>query len=212
DGVAREARPLVTGAVSRPAAIGLALLFYATALALAAAAGPASAALAGAIIVGSFAYNARLKTEGLSADVGFAALVASCFVLGGLVGGRLIPLHATAFLTALFYHTGVHIYGCVKDYNTDRLVGCRTLPVRVGIRRAALVAGACNVLGTACALVAWRAGSGSPAVLVAALVSTAISVRACGRLLRKPSAHGGWLALNDHIWGATVLYASFLAL
>jgi len=84
-------------------------------------------------------YEARLKREGLSGNLSIAWLTAALFLLGGAIVGKVemtIIIAAMAFLATL----GREIVKDIEDMEAD--FDRRTLPMRVGKRKAGIVGSA----------------------------------------------------------------------
>lgn len=141
DRVAHPRRPLVTGEVGVRAARAFAVALYAVALAAAALVGWGALALVLAALAVMEAYERRLKARGLAGNVAVALLTAAPFLMGGLAAGRVASpaLLALALLAALA-NAGREVLKDAEDADADR-GHRRTLPLRVGTRRAARVAG-----------------------------------------------------------------------
>lgn len=104
-----------------------------------------------------YAYESDLKARGFSGNVAISYLVASLFLFGGFAVAPNIPvaLERVAVLAALaFFATlGREITKDIEDIAGD--VDRRTLPQRIGVRSAGLVAGAALFTGVALSVVPW---------------------------------------------------------
>jgi geranylgeranylglycerol-phosphate geranylgeranyltransferase len=141
DRVAHPSRPLPRGLVSARAANVAALALYAVALA----AGFLIAPWVGLLVLVALplmeGYERALKAQGLVGNLAIGALTAAPFLVGGLAAGGLAwPVLVVAALAALAT-VGREVLKDVEDVEADRGAR-RTLPMRVGARGAALVAGA----------------------------------------------------------------------
>ena len=117
-----------------------------------------------------WSYEAALKARGAPGNVVIAFLVGSLFLFAGVAVFRssLEPLVRTGVLASLAFVTtlGREITKDIEDRQGD--VDRRTLPHRIGVRRAGLVAGIALVIGAALSLVplAFRVLSWGYVVLV----------------------------------------------
>ena len=141
DRVAHPARPLARGGVSLASARALAIALYLVALAAGALVSWLGFALVLLAIPIMEGYERWAKARGLPGNLAIALLTGAPFVLGGIAGGASnAAVLAVAGLAALAT-AGREVLKDVEDVEADRPFR-RTLPMRIGARAAALVAGA----------------------------------------------------------------------
>jgi geranylgeranylglycerol-phosphate geranylgeranyltransferase len=139
DRVAHPDRPLVRGEATARQANALAVALYLVALTCGALAGAWALAVVALALPIMEGYEQRLKAEGLPGNLAIALLAAAPFLVGALAAGGLdAPALAVAGLAALAT-LGREILKDVEDREADR-AHRRTLPLRVGARRAAAIA------------------------------------------------------------------------
>lgn len=155
DRTAHPDRPLVTGAARVPAARALAVALYAVALACGALISLPALLLVAAAMPVMEGYERWGKARGLPGNLAIGLLTAAPFVLGALAAtGRAGPaVLALAGLAALAT-VGREILKDVEDEAADRAAR-RTLPMRIGARRAALVAAAFLVAAVSLSPLPW---------------------------------------------------------
>jgi len=153
--------------------------------------GVAAAALAGAgpVLVGLLAfavmaaYSPALKPRGVPGNLAVAAIAGLPLFYGALAVGRpawgVVP-----WLLAAWIHLGRELVKDLEDEAGDRLAGRRTLPIRLGRARAALVAVvALDTFVLASLVVPWAAGYRAVYFAVAA-VAQLVALLAAVRLRR----------------------------
>lgn len=139
DRIAHPDRPLVTGAVPVRAARAFALALYAVALAAGALVswwGFLLVLLALPVMEG---YERWWKRAGFPGNLAIGLLTAAPFVLGGLAGGRVGGAVLAVGGLAALATVGREVLKDIEDEPADRATR-RTLPMRIGARRAWLVA------------------------------------------------------------------------
>ncbi len=153
--------------------------------------GVAAAGLAGGgpVLVGLLAlavmaaYSPALKPRGVVGNLAVAAIAGLPLSYGALAVGR--PARGVVpWLLAAWIHLGRELVKDLEDENGDRLIGRRTLPIRLGRARAAFVAAV--VLDTfvlASLLLPWAAGYRAVYFAVAA-VAQVVALLAAVRLRR----------------------------
>jgi chlorophyll synthase len=197
DAINEPHRPIPSGRLPGRWGLGVAIAWTALSLAVGALLGPWGL---GATVVGlalAWAYSApplRLKRDGW---IGNSA-VAVCYeglpwITGAAVMGVAMP-DARILTLAALYSFGAHGIMTLNDFKSvegDRRMGIHSLPVRLGVERAALVA--CLFMTApqllVCALLL-RWGSGTAALCVAALLAAQLALML--RLLRQPKALAPW--------------------
>lgn len=138
DKVAHPRRPIPSGRVTPSLALGLSVAFFALAQALSFLVGLWSVAIVAASIVVMVAYEKLLKAEGFAGNLAISWLTGALFLFGGAAVDRLDLawiLAALAFLATL----GREVVKDIQDIEGDRGTR-RTLPMRLGARRAGAVA------------------------------------------------------------------------
>lgn len=140
DKINRPRRPVASGRVSRAAALAFSLALFAAGIALAYQLNQPSFYLAGLAAALLISYAAVLKRIPLAGNMAVSALVALTFLYGSYAAGSattsVLYLAALAFLS----NTGREIYKSIEDVLGDEKTGTRTLPVRIGVVRAKMVA------------------------------------------------------------------------
>ncbi len=138
DKVAHPKRPIPTGAVTPSGALIVAVLLFAFALALSFMINLWSVAIVVTSIAVMVGYERLLKAEGIAGNLAISWLTVALFLFGGAAVERYDLawiLAALAFLATL----GREIVKDIQDIEGDR--GSRlTLPMRIGIRRAGILA------------------------------------------------------------------------
>lgn len=182
---AHPGRPLVTGAVSISIARVLATALYAVALGAGALISLPALLLVLAAVPLMEGYERLWKRAGFAGNLTIGALTAAPFVLGGIAAGHVgIAVLAVAGLAALAT-VGREVLKDVEDMDAD--AGARrTLPMRIGARRASRVAAgflvAAALLSPAPYLLETILGWGYvPAVIVADALFLAAAAEGFGR-------------------------------
>ncbi|HWH08127.1 MAG TPA: UbiA family prenyltransferase, partial [Candidatus Thermoplasmatota archaeon] len=155
DCAAHPGRPLVTGEVSLRSARAMAVALYAVALGAAALVGWPAVALVAAALVVMEAYERALKARGLPGNAAVALLTGAPFVMGGLAAGRVGAALLAVAALAVLANVGREVLKDAEDAEADR-GHRRTLPLRVGARRAGLVAGCFLVAAALLSPLPWR--------------------------------------------------------
>jgi len=157
DRVNHPERPLPSGRLTTRGARTFAAAAFLAAAGIAAFVNPWCAALVGINAVVMIGYEERFKSRGASGNVVIAYLVGSLFLFAGLAtfGGDGTALLRSAVLAALASATtlGREITKDIEDIAGD--VDRRTLPQRIGARRAGLVASLAFGAGVAMSAVPW---------------------------------------------------------
>ncbi len=197
DAINEPGRPIPSGRVGGKWPIVIALAGTALALALAAVLGPWVVAATVVALFFGWSYSAmpfRFKRSGWTGPLvcalsyeGLAWFTGAAVMLGTLPG-------ATTLLVLLFYSLGAHGIMTLNDFKAvegDQAMGLRSLPVVMGVRRAALFA--CAVMGGAQMIVVallWQAGLAVSAGIVTALL--ALQLLAMRRMVGDPAALAPW--------------------
>ena len=136
DAINRPDRPIPSGAVSRGAARGFAVILFLTGILLSFF---TNSLCIGITILNSFillAYAAKLKSTPLIGNIVVAYLSASIFLFGGALNGwdgliRIIPIAAITFFAML----SRELLKDAEDVEGDRAGGADTVPIRIGIKK-----------------------------------------------------------------------------
>ena len=186
-------RPLATGRLTR----GTADLCVAggTFVGLAAAAlvsGTAVLVGAAALAV-MMAYSPLLKRQGLPGNVAVALVAGLPLMYGAIAVGRpkagIVP-----WILAAWIHLVREIVKDLDDAAGDRALGRRTLPIAVGPRRAALVAGILAAVFVPLSLILPVAAHYAGAYFVIALFAQLVVLAVASRLFTgRTAGNSGWL-------------------
>jgi geranylgeranylglycerol-phosphate geranylgeranyltransferase len=141
DAINRPGRPIPSGAVSRNAALVYAGLLFFLGILLAGFTSLLCLAIALFNTILLVAYAARLKSTPFFGNVTVSYLAASIFLFGGALAGvnrvpDMLPLVAITFLAML----ARELLKDAEDIDGDRAGGADTLPIRIGVRKTALLA------------------------------------------------------------------------
>ena len=202
DAINEPNRPIPSGAVPGRTGLAFAVVWTALSLAVGALLGPVGfAAVALANLLG-WAYSApplRLKQNGwlgnLAVGVSYEGLA---WVTGAalLAGGRL-PGWPSLALAAL-YSLGAHGILTLNDFKSvvgDQRMGVGSLPVRLGVPRAATVACAA-MAGAQAAVVALLASLGRPGHALAVAGLLVVQLLMMRRFRSDPVRHALWLSAS----------------
>ncbi len=124
-------------------------------------------------IVLMLAYELRTKKLGLSGNLSIAVLTGMLFLLGGAVVGNISATLAVAIM-AMLATLGREIVKDVQDMSSD--YDRRTLPQRIGARKAGAVASAAFLVAVALSFEPYLAGRFGLAYLAAVLFADAIFI------------------------------------
>jgi len=157
DRINRPLRPLVTGALSRRAAMVISGLAGGFGLVCAWWVSPALLALAVAALAVMLAYSPWLKSRGVRGNLA-VAVVASLPLTYGAVAVRDWRAGLVPSVLAAFLHLAREIVKDVEDVAGDLALGRRTLPIVWGAEAGFLAAAGILLLFMPLALVPWAAG------------------------------------------------------
>jgi chlorophyll/bacteriochlorophyll a synthase len=197
DAINEPDRPIPSGRVPGRWPVGIALIGFAISLALGAALGPWVFAAACVALFCGWAYSSppfRFKRSGWLGPLvcalsyeGLSWFTGASVMMGGLPG-------SVTLSTLLLYSIGAHGIMTLNDFKAvegDRATGLRSLPVTMGVRRAALFA--CAVMALAqlavLAILLWQ-GLMLSAVIVGLFL--AIQLGLMVRLVRNPAKLAPW--------------------
>lgn len=215
DAINQPGRPIPSGRIAGRWGLAIAVVGTALSAVVAAATGPwvFAATLLG--LACAWAYSApplRLKASGWwgPAVVALTYEGLTWFTGAAVMSGGLPPMEVLAIL--LLYSIGAHGIMTLNDFKAvegDRQTGLRSLPVVLGVERAARLACAVMALPQL-AVAALLAHWGHPiaaAAVAAALVGQAILMR---RLLSDPRRHAPWYnATGTSLYVMGMLAAAF---
>lgn len=209
-GAVYEERPLANGQVSL-----LTACIYAAAMYCLAMAGAYSVSLNAFLHVVflaacSYLYNYRLKHMSLSGSLFFGLIMSQIFIVGGLIAGKLVGLHGYMALSTFFFHTGIHTFGCIKDYESDKSAANKTIAVDYGIRGAAIIGTALMSVGYAIASIPGIALNLNPRYLLPVAASAMLLLPHAARTISDPVPAMGWKTLSRSIICSTILYLSYI--
>ena len=176
-------RPLAAGRLRRTTAELCAFLGVLLGVAAAALAG-GGPVLVGLLALGVMAaYSPALKPRGVAGNLAVAAIAGLPLFYGALAVGHpasgMVP-----WVLAAWIHVGRELVKDLEDEAGDRVVGRRTLPIRLGRARAAgLAAVVLATFGLASLLLPWAAGYRTVYFVVAA-VAQLVALLAAERLRR----------------------------
>lgn len=135
-------RPLPSGQVTRPAALGLSFVVAALGLICAGLLGTTPLFVAAGVWLIGVAYNWRLKRTGLLGNLLVAVSVGMTFVYGGIIAGRPAdPIVWWFGLLAFLFDLAEEILADAMDVEGDRRIGSRSLAIVIGPRNALRVGG-----------------------------------------------------------------------
>jgi 4-hydroxybenzoate polyprenyltransferase and related prenyltransferases len=141
DRINRPERPIPSGAVTRRAALAYAVALFVLGIIASIFTTPLCLAIAvfnSALLV---LYAARLKSTPFFGNAAVSYLSASIFLFGGAFAGwtgfiHMLPVAAITFLAML----SREILKDAEDIEGDRAGGADTLPLRIGVKKSALLA------------------------------------------------------------------------
>ncbi|MBI0583328.1 MAG: UbiA family prenyltransferase [Methanomassiliicoccus sp.] len=174
DKLAHPERPIPSGRVRPETARNISILAFALSLFLSVFLWDLlSFIIVAAAIVIMLAYELKTKKEGLTGNLSIAFLTSGLFLLGGAIVGRLdatIAIAMMAFLATL----GREIVKDIQDMGAD--FDRRTLPQRIGARKAGVVASAAFLAAVALSFEPVLSGRFGLEYLAAVLVADAIFI------------------------------------
>ena len=135
DRLCHPERPLPQGLLRRRTALGLAVVLLTAAVAAVVPLGRGPAIFMVLIVFLLVVYSKVLMWNGVAANVLAAFLGCSFIAMGGLLGGRLMPL-APAVVFIMLVMLIREIVFDIRDAPADEAFGLRSLPVLVGVDRA----------------------------------------------------------------------------
>ena len=156
DAINRPERPIPSGAVSRDAALVYAGLLFFLGILLSGFTAPLCLAIALFNAVLLVAYAARLKSTPFFGNAAVSYLAASIFLFGGALAGgyRLVDMLPFAVITFLAM-LARELLKDAEDIEGDRAGGADTLPIRIGVRKTALLAFVFTVAAVLASMLPW---------------------------------------------------------
>lgn len=190
DKQAHPERPIPSGRISPETARNVAVVSLALALALSVLLWDLLSFIivVGAIMV-MLVYELETKKRGLTGNLSIAFLTSGLFLLGGAIVGHpeaTLPIALMAFLATL----GREIVKDVQDMGSD--FDRRTLPQRIGGRKAGMVASAAFLLAVALSFEPFLSGRFGWAYLAAVLLADAIFIYCSLVHFRDPKRGQTW--------------------
>ena len=156
DAINRPERPIPSGAVSRDAALVYAGLLFFLGILLSGFTAPLCLAIALFNAILLVAYAARLKSTPFFGNAAVSYLAASIFLFGGALAGgnRLVDMLPVAVITFLAMLSR-ELLKDAEDIEGDRAGGADTLPIRIGVRKTALLAFVFTVAAILASMLPW---------------------------------------------------------
>lgn len=171
DAQAKPYRPIPSGRMAARTALGLMCALIAVGAAGTLLVNWRAVLLVAAAAILGVAYNSMLKARGLFGNVARGTLSLFAFLFGAMMAVPWPDLRLLLIgLVFMVHDVGSNLIGAIRDTEGDRAAGCRTLPVRYGIRVALAVCAGC----WACwVLLAVLAGPSRPGFATTALFAVA---------------------------------------
>ena len=187
DAINRPDRAIPRGAVSARGALGVAIVWFAIAVAFALLLPALAIGIAGLNLAALVTYTTVFKgTPGLGNAL-VSYLVGSTFLFGGAAVGSVDGVVTLALLAALSTFAR-EVIKDVEDIAGDREEGLRTLPVAIGERRALWVATAALLVAVAASPVPYLVGIFGVSYLLIVAVADAVMLYACYESFGDPTA------------------------
>lgn len=191
DAQAKPYRPIPSGRLAARTALRLMLALIALGAVLTLLINWRATLLVAAAAALGVAYNVTLKARGMFGNLARGMLSLFAFLFGAMMAvpwpsGRLLLIG----LVFLVHDVGSNLIGAIRDTEGDRAAGCRTLPVRHGVRVALTVCAVCWAGWVSLAVLAGPARPGVATVLlfsaagVLGALALAITARARSERLR----------------------------
>lgn len=180
DAINRPERPIPRGDVAPRTALGLAIVLFVGAVALALTLPPVAIGIAMVNLVALVTYTKYFKGMPGVGNAVVAFLGGTPFPFGGAAVGHVRPT-LVLFVLAAFATFGREVIKDIEDIPGDREEGLRTLPIVVGRRRSRWVATAAMGVATAASPIPYLRGHFDEpylVVLVPAIATMAYGVRA----------------------------------
>jgi geranylgeranylglycerol-phosphate geranylgeranyltransferase len=154
DAINRPDRPIPSGAVSRGAARGFAVMLFLAGILVSFFTNSLCIGIAIFNVLLLIAYAAKLKSTPLIGNIVVAYISASIFLFGGALNGldglvRIIPIAAITFFAIL----SRELLKDAEDVEGDRAGGADTVPIRIGIKKTSEFALITTVLAVAASFI-----------------------------------------------------------
>jgi len=154
DAINRPDRPIPSGAVSRGAARGFAVMLFFAGILVSFFTNSLCIGIAIFNVLLLIAYAAKLKSTPLIGNIVVAYISASIFLFGGALNGldglvRIIPIAAITFFAIL----SRELLKDAEDVEGDRAGGADTVPIRIGIKKTSEFALITTVLAVAASFI-----------------------------------------------------------
>jgi len=203
--------PIPSGNVSKREAVVYGLSLYAASLILAALVNVycLAASLIGLGLATIYSYMGKIKEKGILRNFCFGMSVAACILVGSAATGKVSLLSVVVIILAALIYTSDNIIGRFPDVEIDRMMNIRTLPLRVGLKRAAEIALLLVMISVCIAMFLWLLGlhiSYLPLGLLAgaALLWTNLAV------LKDPERFGTLWIIHARYMSQLSLFLSFI--
>jgi 4-hydroxybenzoate polyprenyltransferase len=186
DAAAGRGKPIQAGAISRRAVALLAVAAGVASLGFALALSAATFALAVVGLACAWGYDLWLK--GTAASVlPFAVALPLVPLFGYAAAGRFPPVLWWAWPIGALLAVAANLADSLPDVERDRATGVQGLAARLGVRRAALLAGASYAAAVALVLVSGLRAGDRPVVLAGAALAAVLGVAAVPAGARGPA-------------------------
>jgi geranylgeranylglycerol-phosphate geranylgeranyltransferase len=190
DKLAHPERPVPSGRIRAETARNIAIVAFALSVLLSTLLGDLLSFIivVGAVVV-MLAYELRTKKMGLAGNLSIAFLTGGLFLLGGAIVGHIeatLAIAMMAFLATL----GREIVKDVQDMSSD--FNRRTLPQRIGARKAGMVASAAFLLAVVLSFEPFLAGRFGLAYLATVMLADAIFIYCSMVHFREPKQGQKW--------------------
>jgi chlorophyll/bacteriochlorophyll a synthase len=216
DAINEPHRPIPSGRIPGRWGLIIAVFWSVVSLLVALALGPIVLAAACVGVALAWAYSAppfRLKENGWAGNLACGLCYESLpWFTGAAVMAGGLP-DARSALLALLFGLGAHGIMTLNDFKSvegDRRMGIRSLPVTLGVNRAARVA--CWVMGgSQAAVILLLIGWGKPIAAVAVWMTLGAQVMLMRKLLQEPAARAAWYNATGTSFYVLGMLASALA-
>ena len=140
DRINKPYRPIVSGEVSKNAAIWTSVILYTGGIISGAMVNRAALVIAISAVILTYVYSARLKGVSLWGNLTVALLTSIAFIYGGVAVGRVKESMIPAIFS-FFYHFGREVIKDVEDIEGDSKAGLKTFPILYGTEASLKLAG-----------------------------------------------------------------------
>lgn len=194
----REDRPIVTGEISKDAALASSAVFYVLGVAVAYPLPPLAFQIALAFAAFSVLYNWKLKDLPLAGNAYIAASMAVPFIFGSIVAAQEVTLAVLAIASVAFVSgLGREIVKSSEDVEGDvKHRNSRTLPVVIGKKNACYFAALLFVLLVPLSFLPFAYGLKANMLALGLVAATAVAFAAMGVLVMKDQSKGNLEAMR----------------